>query len=190
MAEKITEKKKVNPVKKTIVKKPVAKKETTPEESEVKEFVFCENCGAKCLKEADFCKECGKLFKNEETKDSNRDNDKLMAVLAYILAPVPYFARKDNAEIQYHARQGMNLFCLGVIWSIISIILTFAIKFKKPCFTYWTSSYMCSYTPWWISLIAWLGSLAITALAVIGIINVCTGKKKRLPLIGKIEIFK
>lgn len=105
------------------------------------------------------------------------DEGKGMGILSYLgfLALIPYLSEKNNKYIIYHAKQGMNLFIidiiLGVATSIISAILTWRL---------------------WIitNIITSLVGLFVTVLSIIGIVNVCNGKAKELPIVNKFKFIK
>ena len=85
----------------------------------------------------------------------------------------------------------MNLFILAIAYSILFSILTSIIKVKTAC-GIWAGYEIgvCEITPWWVTWPLSLIGLCITALAIIGIVNVCQGKAKELPIIGKYKIIK
>ena len=124
------------------------------------------------------------------------ESGKGMAILSYILPLIPYFAEKENKYVRYHAIQGMNLFIIAIAYSIIYTILTSVIKVKGSCgYGYWgewaaSLGTYCKVTPWWVTVPLSLIGFIITALCVIGIINVCNGKAKELPIINNIKIIK
>lgn len=98
-----------------------------------------------------------------------------MCVLAYlgILSLIPFLAEKEDAFVQYHAKQGVNLFIIEVIVSIICSIIS------------------------WIPIIGIIGTLlsGITGilflvLAILGIVSACKGEQKELPIIGGIKFIK
>jgi uncharacterized membrane protein len=105
------------------------------------------------------------------TPDKDAQDNKIFGVLAYfgILFLVPLFAAKESPFARYHANQGAILFILEIIVYIVAIILAF-VPFG--------------------GIIALLLYLAITVLAILGIINAAKGEKKELPLIGKFQIIK
>jgi uncharacterized membrane protein len=96
------------------------------------------------------------------------DNNKVMAILAYILFLIPMLAAGSSPYAKYHTNQGLVLFLFAVIMSVVSTV---------------------------IPVIGWLiigplGSLFCLVLFVMGIINAATGKAKPLPLIGGITLLK
>lgn len=104
-------------------------------------------------------------------------NDKLYGVLSYItilwLVPVIAGATKTSEFARFHANQGCILFIFEVAVSIIASILT-----KIPILK-------------WIFAIAFGAAyLLLFVLAIIGIITVCNGQQKKLPLIGEFSIIK
>lgn len=132
-------------------------------------------------------KDDSKLFEKKEMEDG-----KVMAILAYIIPPIPYFAEKDNKYVRYHAVQGMNLLIVAIVYSIVYAILSSIIKVNGSCgnwFGYELGSY-CKVTPWWVTLPLSLVGIAISILCIIGIINVFNGKAKELPIVNKLKIFK
>lgn len=107
-------------------------------------------------------------------------NGKVMGILAYIgiLVLIPIFAEKNNRFVRYHANQGLVLFGAEVIYTIVIRILL------KVFFTIsWRLGLLLSS----IFNLLWLVFLAY---AILGIVNVCLGKAKELPLIGNIKILQ
>ena len=105
------------------------------------------------------------------------ESGKVMAILSYlgILVLIPYFAEKNNKYVAYHAKQGLNLFIIEIIasfaFSILSVIFWLILFFIVP-------------------LLGAALSLASLGLTIIGIVNVCNGKAKELPVINKFKIIK
>ncbi|MEI7025819.1 hypothetical protein [Paenibacillus sp. y28] len=105
---------------------------------------------------------------NLQMEDADVQNNKAMGILAYILFFIPLLAARDSRFAMYHANQGLVLFLAGVIVNILGWV----IPFLGPL------------------LILPLGSLAVLALAIIGIINAAKGETRQLPLIGGFTILK
>ncbi len=99
--------------------------------------------------------------------ESDIQQNKGMAIVAYILFFVPLLAAKESPYAQYHARQGFNLFLLALATNVVLGI---------------------------IPIIGWLllplANLCILGLVIIGILAAANGQVKPLPLIGKYEILK
>lgn len=150
-------------------------------------MAFCKNCGIQMEDGIKFCPACGTAMEatpqsaagsiaTAEKKDA-ADN-KVMAILAYILVLIPIFAAKDSKFARYHSNQGLILLlaaiAYGVAFSVLSTLLV---------------------------LISWRLALAVTgilgllgwvflAFSIIGIMHACKGEMKPLPLIGGFRILK
>lgn len=96
------------------------------------------------------------------------EQNKVIALLAYILFFIPLLAAKDSPYAMFHANQGLVLLLLGISVSIVSSIIPII--------------------GWFI--IGPIGTIFVIVLAVIGIVNALNGKAKPLPLIGGITILK
>ncbi|GGA07994.1 hypothetical protein GCM10008018_62150 [Paenibacillus marchantiophytorum] len=94
-------------------------------------------------------------------------NNKGMAIVAYILFFIPLIAAKDSKFAWYHANQGLTLLVTAVIVNVILGIIPFI---------------------GWILLP--LANLAIFILAILGIVAAAQGQAKPLPLIGKYTLLK
>lgn len=101
-----------------------------------------------------------------ESKDI--ENNKVYAILAYIIFFIPLLAAKDSNFAKYHANQGLILFITAVLVNIVGTIIPIL---------------------GWL-LILPLGNLAVVILAILGIITAAKGEKKPLPIIGQFEILK
>ena len=109
------------------------------------------------------------ISKNETTegaetaKAPKKEEKDLTAVLSYIgiLFLVPLLVRKDDAFVQFHAKQGLVLFIAEVATTMIAWI---------------------PFLGWLVGFIAWIIWMV---LSIIGIINVLSGKQTPLPIIGK-----
>jgi fumarate reductase subunit D len=101
-----------------------------------------------------------------------------MGILSYlfILCLIPFFTKKDDEFVYFHAKQGLVLCGTEIAaWIIMSIITAILI-----------SSWSIFLLSLW-RIISTLVSLGFTALSIIGIIYVVQGEKKNLPLIGKLS---
>lgn len=99
---------------------------------------------------------------------NDAQENKVMGILAYIgiLVLIPLLTAKESEFAQYHAKQGLNLFIIGIANSIFINI----------------------------PIIGWIGgsviALGLFVIAIIGIINAANGEMKELPIIGGIQIIK
>ncbi len=104
---------------------------------------------------------------SDEMDSEDVSKNRLMAVLAYIgpLVIVPLLVAKDSKFAKFHTNQGLILFLLAIVCSLLA-------KLK---------------------VIGWLFSVCgavVFILAVVGIIYACQGKAKELPVIGNWQILK
>ena len=141
------------------------------------------------------------MFNNLEDSTSNFEkkdieSGKAMGVLSYIIPLIPFFAEKKNKFVVYHAKQGMNLLIVSIAYTILYVILTSVVKVNGDCGYGYLGDFAqslgitCEVTPWWITWPLNIIGLGITILVIMGIVYVCQGKAKELPIINKIKIFK
>lgn len=110
--------------------------------------------------------------KLEERKVSDEEKvvneGKPMAVLAYIIWPVPYLVARDNEFVVFHLRQGGIIFGAVIAAIVLRVIGAFLPSGLGLAF----------------SCLVGIVSLAILVFALIGIYNAVKGTKDPLPLIG------
>lgn len=185
-------------------------------------MAFCGKCGAKLEEGTKFCSACGAKVEEEkkvdltaatekakeafDTPDTSADyteedknaGNRWLGALAYggPLVFIPMFVKKDSPYVQFHVKQGFNLFIFWAAYFILDTILGL-IKFNKTIKgSLWgieyTETVKVSLTSWqgcWpIALLLLLVSLAIAILALIGFIRSLKGKAKELPFIGKMNL--
>lgn len=95
-----------------------------------------------------------------------------------ILFWIPLVAAKNSRFARYHASQGLNLLLASVAYLIVTGILTgiaFAISFGFGTV---------------LSMLLSLSSLVLLVFIIMGIVHVCKGEMKPLPLIGGFQIIK
>jgi uncharacterized membrane protein len=97
------------------------------------------------------------------------EQNKVMAILAYILFFIPWLAAKESKFAMYHANQGLILFLFALAGNLISGALT---------------AVLIGLCLWPIVLIIWL------VLAIMGIMNAMNGQMKPLPVIGNFTLIK
>ncbi|MBQ6878354.1 MAG: hypothetical protein IJO22_08170 [Oscillospiraceae bacterium] len=100
------------------------------------------------------------------------NGNKLLAAISYIwiLCIVTILCAKDDAFARYHANQGLVLLLANIAAAVAGFILGFI--------------------PVIGGILAWVISIALFVLMILGIVNAVTGKMKPLPFIGGIEIIK
>ncbi len=96
------------------------------------------------------------------------NQNKALAAISYIgiLCLVTIFCAKDDAYARFHANQGLILWIVGLVNSVIAVIPVVG----------------------WI--ISGVVGVACFVFMILGIINAVGGKMQPLPLIGGIQILK
>ncbi len=124
-------------------------------------------------------------FKNAEDNTDEFDKEDVednifFAVIAYfgILFIVPLIAAPNSKFAKFHAAQGLNLFILEIVYSIVSGVIVG----------------ICSHFGFIVSLLAsgimGLAGLFVFILFIQGIVNAATHKARKLPFIGEFELIK
>ena len=108
---------------------------------------------------------------SQEFSEQEKKDGKVLAILAYIIPLIPFLVEKNNKYVVYHAKQGMNLLIISIIASIVLSIIS-------------------AMFPVIGGLLTFIIDLGIFALCVLGIIDVCNGRAKELPIINKMKIIK
>jgi uncharacterized membrane protein len=95
----------------------------------------------------------------------------IFLVLSYlgILSLIPLLAKKDDAEVQWHAKNGVVLFGAEVVWVIVRIILS-----RIP-------GVGCSMVV--VGCVVWLGFLALSILCIMKAVQ---GQRFRIPVLTDI----
>lgn len=109
------------------------------------------------------------------------ESNKMMGVLSYlwILVFIPIFAAQNSKFARFHANQGLVIFIINVIWSVITGIVA-SVTFAN--YLIW------GYNP--VSGIMKVVNVVFLIYAILGIVYAVTGRAVKLPLIGNIKIIK
>lgn len=99
------------------------------------------------------------------------EDNKAMAILAYIIFFIPMIAAPNSPFAKFHANQGLVLFLAGLVSYVAMIILGFL-----------TLGLTFLLMP-----LLWIGMLV---LAILGIVNAASGEAKELPIIGSMKLYK
>ena len=99
------------------------------------------------------------------------EDNKAMAILAYIIFFIPMIAAPNSPFAKFHANQGLVLFWAGLVSYVAMIILGFL-----------TLGLTFLLMP-----LLWIGMLV---LAILGIVNAASGEAKELPIIGSMKLYK
>lgn len=156
-------------------------------------MAFCSKCGKQVGEDNRFCPACGApLSKDyappmEEEQSAHYGFDpadvsknKAMGILAYlgILTLIPTFAAKESRFARFHANQGLILFvveiCLGVLsWFFEAIFL--------DVLHIWSLYRL-------LNIVFTLLDIGCLGLSIYGIVNAAQGKRRELPVIGKLRL--
>lgn len=95
----------------------------------------------------------------------------LMVVLSYLglLALIPYLTKKDDAEIHWHAKNGVGLLILDVVVWVVFMIITWVLP-----------SNLLGCGVGMIQCVVWIG---ILVLHIYCIIQAVGGKRPRIPVV-------
>ncbi|MDO4200161.1 MAG: DUF4870 domain-containing protein [Clostridia bacterium] len=129
-----------------------------------------------------------KSEKTEEITEPEIKEGRNMAVLSYIVPIIPYFYKdKDNKFVKFHARQGMNLFLVLIIYTVVYNILTATIKVGHILNR---GGAIIRITPWWVTFPLSLVGCALAVMDIMGIVQALNGETQELPIIKDLKIFK
>lgn len=99
---------------------------------------------------------------------NDAEQNKGMAIVAYILFFVPLLAAPNSQFAKYHANQGLILLILAIIVNVAGSLIP-----VLGWFIIWP-----------------IGSIFVFVLWVMGVLNAANGKEVPLPLIGKYTLIK
>ncbi len=94
------------------------------------------------------------------------ESNKTMGIVAYFIFFLPLLLTpsKESPYARFHCNQALLIFLTSIAFNIVGSLS--------------------------FSFISYIGSLAVFALWILGLINAINGEAKRLPLIGGIELIK
>lgn len=159
----------------------------------------CANCGTQMNDDASFCPSCGAAASTgtapvqPQVMDGDADvrQNRSIAWLAYCgpLLLIPMLARKTSAYCKFHVKQGATLLAVAIAYSIVAETVKavtrafFPGRVVKGLLYYYHEPSVLSVI---VSVLFTVGSIFLSVLAIIGIVNAATGKKNKLPLISMI----
>jgi len=105
-------------------------------------------------------------------------DNKVMAILGYILFFIPLLAAKESPFARFHANQGLLVLLLAIGLGIVFFILTLVGTMIAPAIG------------GIIYIVSLVCNLGVFVLVILGIINAAQGQMKELPVIGKFRLIK
>ncbi len=140
-------------------------------------MAYCRQCGTQIPDGASFCPSCGaKTGASQNTSEQygygsqagDVEDNKMISILCYfgILLLIPLLVRQNSQFAKYHSNQGLVLFLFSLIAGVAA---------KIPLLG-WVIGSACG--------------IFVFVCIILGIVNVCSGEMKELPIIGKIQILK
>ena len=166
--------------------------------------MFCEKCGKELAAGTKFCDGCGAPVDGAPATEAPKNNfeetvknlgntadvtgdfdaadiakNKVLSLFAYLglLFLIPLLAAPNSKFARFHTNQGLVLFIAGVAWGVVSGIVNLIVGGVPVLGSLF-------------SILSSLVSLALFILAILGIVNACSGKAKELPLICTFRILK
>lgn len=147
-------------------------------------MIQCKKCGTWAPDGTNYCPSCGSrldahqygYYPNLYSEEDIQQN-RMIAVFAYlgILFLIPLLAGKHSPFTRFHTNQGIVLFLTELIFNVLRSALRIANRISFIHFG------------WAIGILN-LCSCVFLILSIWGIVNVCTGKAAKLPVIGEIQI--
>ncbi len=122
------------------------------------------------------------IFKEEKVDIEDATGNLKSAILSYIpfVNLIPYFKKTDSPFVEFHAKEGITLFIIEILYGILSLIFT---RIKVVTCSWGTC---IKHTPIYIKIPLLIILVILILLNTIGIYNVITKKQRKLPIIGNI----
>lgn len=129
----------------------------------------------------------------ETPSDDDMQGNKGISILSYfgILLLIPLFVRKTSEYCKFHVKQGANLFVTSLAYTIVTQILLAIIGliFRPTIHTLYFYTYTTPHPVHTLfNVIFSLGSIFFLVIAILGMVNAGTGKKKDVPILGAIKV--
>ena len=109
--------------------------------------------------------------KTNNFKEKERMDNKWMAMLSYIIPPIPFLAERHSGYVKFHSNQGMNM----LIWYLLLLAFIMVIDAAFP----WKFI---------VNGLRWILNLSLVALMEFGIIGTINCQAKELPVISKLNL--
>lgn len=118
-----------------------------------------------------FLKIVGTYDHTEDFKERERTDNRWMAMLSYIIPPIPFLAERHSGYVKFHSNQGMNL----MVWAILIYVFIWVID---EGFTFdFIVDFLNSVT-----------TIILLCLMGFGIVTTLQDKAKELPIVSKLNL--
>ena len=178
-------------------------KMTSDDESAQEKYKFCPKCGEKIdINNEEVKPKRGRKKKiveevttveldSEDNSLEVSSNEKLLGILSYlgILSLIPYFCSDKSEFVKYHATQGLNLFLVSIVYYVLNHLLSL-IKITKTVVSFNGVVGTGRVTPFIIRFPLLMCGIFLCIISIMGIIYVCQGEKKDLPVVKDVKIIK
>lgn len=150
-------------------------------------MIQCKKCGTWSPDGTNYCPTCGMPIVNQPhdyghsgISELDVQQNKFIAVFAYlgILVLIPWLAGKHSRFARFHANQGLSLFIAEVLFNVSLSVLRFINRLSFI------------HLGWLIGILSTFSFIAFMVLSIWGVVNVCTGRAAKLPILGEVRLLK
>lgn len=117
----------------------------------------------------------GTLDYTDKFKEQDRVDNRMMAMLSYVIPLIPFIAERHSTYVKFHSNQGMNLW----VWFIIVKVF---LGILGKAFAYWNKV---------VEIIEFFGlitNILLVALAAYGVVYTLKGCAKEVPIVSKLNL--
>ena len=114
----------------------------------------------------------GTVDYTEKYREQERNENKTMAILSYILPIIPLVAERDSSYVKFHVNQGLNLF----VWYILFLLFSWVLHTGFPWWSFITTTIQLIFTIGFIVLILY------------GVANSINCRAREIPIVSKLNL--
>ena len=119
-----------------------------------------------------FQKVIGTIDYTDNYKELDRTENRTMAMLSYLIPPIPFIVERNSAYVRFHSNQGMN----ALVWYILISLFIWVVSTGFPNLASLTGSLRIIINIIYISLAAF------------GVMNTIKNKARELPITSRLNI--